>query len=156
MKLNRFKVLFTLFVFTLMNVSCTLVNTVVQPYTDVTFNVAPDINPDINKRPSPVVVKIFELSSRTVFDTQDFFTLYESPETVLGPDLLKKDELELQPASKLEHNMSLNENTRYIGLVVAYRSIDKARWRAVLPVDPTGYDDFSVNVESIAVYPQQK
>ncbi|WP_022944415.1 type VI secretion system lipoprotein TssJ [Pseudoalteromonas ruthenica] len=139
-------------IFTLALSACTAVNKIVPPSTDVTFNVAADINPDINQRPSPVVVKIFELSSRTVFDNQDFFTLYEDPESVLGPDLLKKDELELQPGSKLEYPMSLDRNTRYVGFVVAYRDIDQARWRAVLAADPTGYDDVTVNVEEIAVY----
>ena len=43
-------------------------------------------------------------------------------------------------------------NTRFVGVVVAYRDIEKARWRAVIEVDPTGYDDIDVNVESLAVY----
>ena len=48
--------------------------------------------------------------------------------------------------------MNLNRNTRFVGVVVAYRDIEKARWRAVIEVDPTGYDDIDVNVESLAVY----
>ena len=48
--------------------------------------------------------------------------------------------------------MKLNQNTRFIGIIVAYRDIDKAKWRAVIKADPTGYDDVRVNVESIATY----
>ena len=40
--------------------------------------------------------------------TQDFFSLYDTPEKILGPDLLKKDELELQPDSIQQYKMSLN------------------------------------------------
>ena len=61
---------------------CATVNAIVPPSTDLKFNVSPDINPDKSGRASPVVVKVFELSSRTIFDTQDFFTLYESPEDI--------------------------------------------------------------------------
>ena len=84
--------------------------------------------------------------------TVDSTTVADTPEEILGPDLLKKDELELQPGSKLEYKMSLNRNTRFIGVVLAYRDIEKARWRSVIEVDPTGYDDIDVNVESLATY----
>lgn len=131
---------------------CSTMNKFVPPSTELIINVSENVNPDTSDRPSPVVMKIFELSSRTIFDTQDFFSLYEAPEKLLGPDLLKKDELELQPGSVQNYEMSLNRNTRFVGVVVAYRNIDQARWRAVIEVDPTGYDDIDVNVESIATY----
>ncbi|WP_245825482.1 type VI secretion system lipoprotein TssJ [Pseudocolwellia agarivorans] len=136
--------------------SCATINAIVPPSTDLTFNVSEDINPDKSGRASPVVVKVFELSSRTIFDTQDFFTLYESPEKILGPDLLKKDELELQPEQLKEHKMVLNKNTRYIGFVVAYRNIDGSRWRAVVEADPTGYKNITLNIEKLAIYPSNK
>ncbi|KDC53081.1 type VI secretion system lipoprotein TssJ [Pseudoalteromonas fuliginea] len=135
---------------------CSTVNKLVPPSTDLIINVSKNVNPDTSDRPSPVVMKIFELSSRTIFDTQDFFSLYDTPEKLLGPDLLKKDELELQPNSVQKYKMSLNRNTRYVGVVVAYRNIDQARWRAVIEVDPTGYDDINVNVEAIATYMREK
>ena len=135
---------------------CTTMNKIVPPSTDLIINVSKNVNPDTSERPSPVVMKIFELSSRTIFDTQDFFSLYDTPEKILGPDLLKKDELELQPDSVQQYKMSLNRNTRYVGVVVAYRNIDQARWRAVIEVDPTGYDDINVNVEAIATYMREQ
>ncbi|UJF20480.1 type VI secretion system lipoprotein TssJ [Shewanella sp. OMA3-2] len=139
----------------LVNSGCKTINAVVPASTDITFQASADINPDINLRPSPVVVKIFELSSRTIFDTQDFFTLYENAESVLGPDLIRKDELELQPSEIREYPMSLGHNTRYVGVIVAYRDIDSSRWRSVVAVDPTGYDDVTINIEQIAVYSQE-
>ena len=135
---------------------CTTMNKIVPPSTDLIINVSKSVNPDTSERPSPVVMKIFELSSRTIFDTQDFFSLYDTPEKILGPDLLKKDELELQPDSVQQYKMSLNRNTRYVGVVVAYRNKDQARWRAVIEVDPTGYDDINVNVEAIATYMREQ
>ena len=131
---------------------CSTVNYIVPPSTDLKFNVAEDVNPDINGRPSPVVIKVFELSSKAVFDTQDFFSLYGDAEKVLGPDLLKRDEVELQPGQEFKYEMTLDKNTRFIGVVVAYRDIDKAKWRGVVEADPTGYDSVRVNVESIATY----
>ncbi|WDE03296.1 type VI secretion system lipoprotein TssJ [Thalassomonas viridans] len=140
----------------LLSAGCSLINAAIPPSTDITFYAAGDVNPDLSGRPSPVVVKVFELSSRTIFDTQDFFTLYESPEHVLGPDLLKKDELELQPDGSLEYKMKLDKTARYVGVVVAYRDIDSARWRAVVEVKPTEYGDVVMNIEKLAVYASKK
>jgi len=141
---------------TMLITSCSTINAIIPPSTDINFNVSSDINPDMNGRASPVVVKVFELSSRTIFDTQDFFTLYESPEDILGPDLLKKDELELQPEQLKKYQMVLNKNTRYVGFVVAYRDIDSSRWRSVIEVSPTGYDNFTMNMEKLAIYVSNK
>ena len=56
---------------------CSTMNQFVPPSTELIINVSENVNPDTSERPSPVVMKIFELSSRTIFDTQDFFSLYE-------------------------------------------------------------------------------
>ena len=154
--MNKFKLFLMSFSLLFLAMGCSTVNKFVPPSTDLKINVSKNVNPDTSDRPSPVVMKIFELSSRTIFDTQDFFSLYETPEKLLGPDLLKKDELELQPNSVQEYKMSLNRNTRHVGVVVAYRNIDQARWRAVIEVDPTGYDDIDVNVEAIATYMREQ
>ncbi|WP_338049751.1 type VI secretion system lipoprotein TssJ [Psychromonas antarctica] len=134
------------------NLFTSTANAIVSPSTDLVFDVAKDVNPDLNDRSSPVVVTIYELSSRTIFDNQDFFSLYEDSKSILGPDLLNKQELELQPEQKLTHTLVLNKNARYVGVVVAYRDIDKSRWRGVVEVSPTSYDDITINVEKLAVY----
>ncbi|GAA5217864.1 type VI secretion system lipoprotein TssJ [Corallincola platygyrae] len=131
---------------------CSAVNAVVDPYTYLNFHVAEDVNPDRNGRPSPVVVKVYELSSRTVFDSQDFFSLYDDADAVLGPDLLVKDEFEFEPGEHVEFKMKINPNVRYAGLLVAYRDIENARWREVIEIDRRGYDDVDIYVEALAVY----
>ncbi|RCU52741.1 MULTISPECIES: type VI secretion system lipoprotein TssJ [Corallincola] len=133
-------------------VGCQAVNAVVEPYTYLNFHVADDSNPDAKGRPSPVVVKVYELSSRTVFDSQDFFTLYDEPESVLGPDLLVKDEFEFEPGAVSEFKMKINPNVRYAGVLVAYRDIENAKWREVIEIDTTAYDDLDVYIEELAVY----
>ena len=83
------------------NIFSSAANAIISPSTDLIFHVAKDVNPDLNERPSPVVVTIYQLSSRTIFDNQDFFSLYENAQTILGPDLLTKQELELQPEQEM-------------------------------------------------------
>ena len=134
------------------NILSSFANGIVSPSTDLVFHVAEDVNPDLNERPSPVVVTIYQLSSRTIFDNQDFFSLYENAQAILGPDLLAKQELELQPEQKFTQTLKLNKNANYVGVVVAYRDVDNSRWRGVVEVSPTGYDNIDINIEKLAVY----
>ncbi len=59
---------------------CSAANLVVDPYSDLEITANHNINPDSNGRPSPVVVYVFELTSNTLFESQDFFSIYEESE----------------------------------------------------------------------------
>lgn len=131
---------------------CQAVYATFPPSTKLHFRVAQDINPDLDGRPSPVIIKVYELASKTVFENQDFFALYDNPDAILRTDLLKKDELVFEPGQRTEYRMALQPATRAVAVVVAYRDIEGARWRAVVDVKPTGYDDFYVYVDKLAVY----
>ena len=43
-------------------------------------DVAPDVNPDMNRKPSPIVLKVFQLRAASSFDSADFFSLQDKPE----------------------------------------------------------------------------
>src|SRR5690606_8733886 len=131
---------------------CQAVYATFPPSTKLHFRVAQDINPDLDGRPSPVIIKVYELASKTVFENQDFFALYDNPDAILRTDLLKKDELVFDPGQRSEYRMALQPATRAVAVVVAYRDIEGASWRAVVDVKPTGYDDFYVYVDKLAVY----
>lgn len=131
---------------------CQAVYSTFPPSTKLHFRIASDINPDLDERPSPVIIKVYELASKTVFENQDFFALYDNPELILRTDLLKKDELVFEPGQRNEYRMALQPATKAVAVVVAYRDIEGARWRAVVDVKPTGYDDFYVYVDKLAVY----
>ena len=91
MKAIKLLVLFSLLALIL--TGCQAVYATFPPSTKLHFKVAADINPDIEGRPSPVIIRVYELASKTVFENQDFFALYDNPEAILRTDLLKKDEL---------------------------------------------------------------
>ena len=154
--MNRFQSLLKLKIITVWMVGllsgCQSFYSVFPPSTDFNFKVAKHVNPDMDGRPSPVVVKVYELASRTRLSNQDFFELYDAPESVLGVDLLRKEELEFEPGDRFEYNMALSPAARYVAVVVAYRDIEQARWKAVVEVDPTDYDSFYVYMDELAVY----
>lgn len=109
---------------------------------DLTLTASDRLNPDLHGRPSPVVVRLFELRHPVAFDTADFFSLYERARDTLTPDLIVSEELELRPGETRTLKLSI-EQGRYVGVLAAYRDLNEARWRHVLTVNSgerTGVD----------------
>jgi type VI secretion system protein VasD len=90
-----------------------------------------DVNPDASGRPSPVVVKVFGLRTDSEFNGAEFFALYEREKETLAATLLASQEYVLQPGETKDLQVQLPRDTRYVGVVAAYRDIRSARWRAL-------------------------
>ncbi|WP_413112329.1 type VI secretion system lipoprotein TssJ [Thaumasiovibrio sp. DFM-14] len=120
-------------------------------YTTLEFEASEGINPDLNGRASPLVVKVYELTSRTLFDSRDFFSLYESPKKALGSDLVVIQEYSFYPGSSETFEASMVSASRYIGIVAAYRDIENAHWREVIEIDPKGYDTLAVKIDELRI-----
>ena len=93
-----------------------------------------DVNPDMQGRPSPVILYILELSTAEQFNSLDYVSLTQTSEAALGAALLSKKQEILQPDTSREIPMELNPLTTAIGLVAGYRDIDNATWRTSVPV----------------------
>lgn len=126
-------------------------NRVAEPETTLILDPAVDINPDSNRRPSPLVVRIYELSDRNRFETAEFFSLYDDDRAVLGESLLSSVDLVLLPGHKQKHVMSLDSKTRYVGVMAEFRDIENATWRALPGADPRGYDTIRISVDGLTL-----
>ncbi|MGR5235976.1 type VI secretion system lipoprotein TssJ [Vibrio alfacsensis] len=147
-RMNRYLMLLLSTVLT----GCTAANLVVDPYADLEITAKHNINPDSNGRPSPVVVYVFELTSSTVFENQDFFSLYENYDNVLGPDLVNKYEISLTPGQDDVYHASMSPQTEFLGLVAAFRDIENSNWRQVIKVDKTGYHTYQIHLEELSLF----
>jgi type VI secretion system protein VasD len=109
-----------------------------------------DLNPDGSGRPSPVVVRVFELRTESEFNGAEFFALYEREKQALSATLVGSQELVLQPGETRQLYLTVPRETRYVGVVAAYRDIRGARWRAVARAPrKTWTDVFSRDVITI-------
>jgi len=115
---------------------------------------AAELNPDPSGRPSPLVLRLYELKTAAAFGKADFFALYESPEQTLGGDLLASQEFILKPGQNLSLNRILNPETRHIGLLAAYRDLDRAVWRTLIEVPPRKTTTVFVNLGQRAITAQ--
>jgi type VI secretion system protein VasD len=101
---------------------------------DLTLKGSVELNPDLNGRPSPIVVRLVELKHPVTFETADFFSLYQSPKEILSPDMVAIEELELRPGEERELKLSVEQGSRYVGVMAAYRDLPESNWRVVIPV----------------------
>jgi type VI secretion system protein VasD len=118
--------------------------------TRVALSASADTNPDGSGKPSPVVVRVYQLKGDTAFAAADFFALYDDEMKVLGPELIGRDEFILTPAEKRTVEMSVSGAARFIGIVAAFRDIRNAQWRVVVPA-PLKKDDVTLSVERARV-----
>jgi len=109
------------------------------------------LNPSINDRPSPLLLRIYELRSPTAFNQADFMSLYQSDQTTLAADLVMREEVMLQPGETRLFNKLLAPETRFIGVIAVYRNLERATWRAVVPVALNKTQQLTVRAESLAL-----
>lgn len=131
--------------------SCATTSKVWKPYDRLSIYASDNLNPDGNKKPSPIQLKVYELSSRTTFDNQDFAGLFNNGQTLLSDELLSSKVLIVQPKEYLEHQINLQEKTKFIAILAAYRNIDEARWKHIYAVKPHGHYKHDISLSANAI-----
>lgn len=118
---------------------------------DVKLSAAATVNPDSRNRASPVIVRIYELKAPAAFESADFFSLFDKDRETLGADMTARDEFVLQPGQTVGFKREVKSETRHLAVLVAYRDLERARWRAVAPVTLNQTQTVQVNAGARAV-----
>ncbi len=124
--------------------ACSSINTSVGGFfnmdtdLEIKFKVDADVNPDEDKKPSPLFVRMYQLKSTKMFSRANFIDLYEKDKDVLGADMLSKQILRrIKPGESRNENFVLNKETRYIGLYAEFLQFKKSSYKLLIPVVPT-------------------
>lgn len=112
---------------------------------------SPDLNPDTGGRPSPVVVRVYQLRSPGAFQSADFFPLFDNEIATLGQNLVTREEFELQPGESREYKNELDLSTKYLGVIAAFRDLENARWRSLLKLPDKKKVRLKIRLENLAV-----
>jgi type VI secretion system protein VasD len=97
--------------------------------TTIKITVSAQVNPDVDKRTSPIVIRIFKLKSLGNYNESDFYGLFEDYESVLGSDLLSTEQIHLNPGDVRTLKHKTIPEAQYFAVVAAYRDINQAIWR---------------------------
>lgn len=101
----------------------------------LTLQADANINPDHQDESSPVFIRLYELKSRNAFDGADFIELYERDKAVLGDTFVQRRKLSrIAPGESREHDLVLDNNTRYVGLVAEFFQYQDAAYKVIFPV----------------------
>jgi type VI secretion system protein VasD len=101
----------------------------------INFIIDADINPDENKRPSPVFVRLYELKVPTLFEKADFIDIYEREKEALGDSMVAKQSLKpLKPNEKRTDGFVLQSGTRFIGLYAEFSNYSGSAFKVVFPI----------------------
>jgi type VI secretion system protein VasD len=108
-------------------------------------------NPDANGRPSPVVVRVYELKSLAAFSSADFFSLFENESATLGADLVGREEYSLRPGESKPYRRQLQPDSKFIGVVAAFRDLENSTWRQAVALPGKRAVTLAIGVEARAV-----
>lgn len=114
----------------------------------MTLAASADVNPDANGRPSPVVVRIYQLRADGAFNGADFFALFDDDQKVLGAELISRDEFTLAPTDSRTIDVTVSGQTRYVGAIAAFRDIRNSQWRSLVAAPRKG---LSLSVEGTRI-----
>ena len=117
----------------------------------VTITASADANPDAAGQGAPVAVRIYQLASTANFDKADFFQLYQHEQETLGSDLLGRDEVLVPPGGTQQVQKELKPGASFIGVVAAFRDIQKANWRGSVAPPPHKTTPVTVTVQGLNV-----
>ena len=109
------------------------------------------LNPDLHGRPSPIVLRLYELKNPVAFEHAEFFSLYQQPQETLSLDLIAHEELELRPGEKHELNLLTTPAGGYLGVLAAYRNLPEANWQVVIPLRVGELNEVKLQVDELRI-----
>jgi len=110
------------------------------------------LNLSVSKRPSPLLLRVYELKSATALNSADFITLYQRDTTELAADIVSREEITLAPGeTRPIAAKTLAPEVKFIAVMGAFRELERAQWRSVAPVLPGQKQRIVIHADSLAV-----
>ena len=110
------------------------------------FEASGNINPNAEGRPSPLVLRIYQLKSYSVFKNADFFSLYDKDDQVLGHELMNKEEILLKPNERRTVFFIATVDTHTVGIVGFFINHEQTHWKAAVGVQPNKTNVHLINI----------
>jgi type VI secretion system protein VasD len=83
----------------------------------VSINAGSSVNPDDQKRPAPILVRVYELKNADTFNQADFYSLQDKDKTVLADDLVARDQFLLRPGESKTIARNANDASTTLGVI---------------------------------------
>jgi type VI secretion system protein VasD len=121
------------------------------PTLELGITAGADQNPDPTGQPTPVAIRVFQLTGTGRFENADPFALAGDPQKALDDEMIGSEEFIVRPGEMLRIERPVKPGAQFAGIVVLFRDIDNARWRAVAKLEPHGPTRLAVRTERLSV-----
>lgn len=95
------------------------------------------LNTDARNASASLALRVYVLRDSAGFEKASFDSLYDDDATALGSSVLAREALHLRPGEARELSLEVAGDAKALAVFGAYRELDQAQWRAVLPL-PAG------------------
>ncbi|MBB3324704.1 type VI secretion system lipoprotein TssJ [Atlantibacter sp. RC6] len=102
----------------------------------VTISASKSINPNAAGKATSVSMTLYELRDTDNFNSSDFFTFLDASDPSLTNDISKIHEYILRPGETRTFTLKPAADVNAIGVIAAFREIDKAEWRDIYQITP--------------------
>jgi type VI secretion system protein VasD len=116
---------------------------------NLTFQASATVNPNDADRPSPVVVRVYQLKSDVAFKAASYEKLYEDDKGVIGPDLIEVHVMTLRPGAQSTVSIPFSQEIRFVGIAAFLRRYDGKQWRISIPAPLKGDGIISVDQSGV-------
>ncbi|MFJ2992473.1 type VI secretion system lipoprotein TssJ [Pandoraea sp. NPDC087047] len=102
---------------------------------DVDVSARDALNPDDAGRATSVVVRVYQLKDRELFDAASYDDLLKQDRKVLGGERHASMAGVLNPGASLNLSQPIEDNTKYVAVVAFFRNPEnQPTWKFVIPV----------------------
>lgn len=123
---------------------------------ELTLTGGKQLNPNVQNRPSSAVVRVFDLKTTAAFEAATFEGLFERDREVLGAEVVGREEITLKPGDSLKvPERKIGPEIRALGIAVGFRELERATWRAIVPLKANAKNRVNVLLDGVTVMAAQ-
>ncbi|SON52171.1 type VI secretion system lipoprotein TssJ [Vibrio tapetis] len=120
------------------------------PQLVINIQAAANINPNVEGKPSPVEVRIYQLSDSQAFNQADFIQLYSDAQGVLKAELLIARQLaSVLPSENRKEVVPMASETKYIGVIAGFADYREAKNKVIYQPVVLGSSVINIQLDGV-------
>jgi type VI secretion system protein VasD len=131
---------------------CSFWQNQVDPQLRLNIQAATNINPNVKGKPSPLELRIYQLSDNQAFNQAGFVQIFNDPQGVLKADLLVARQLaSVFPGENREVVLPLAAEVRYVGVVAGFSDYREAKNKIIYILSKDHNTSINIDIDSVNI-----
>lgn len=129
---------------------CSLWESKADPQLHLNIQAAENINPNINDKPSPLELRVYQLSDNQAFAEANFVQIFTDPQSVLKANLLVARQIaSIYPGEHRRIVLPLAAEAKYIGVIAGFADYIKAKNKVVYALTTDLNAPVNINIDGL-------